>query len=153
MTGHAWSRPRPAPHDHRRGETSRLGLCIAMSELGQNAKYSARADVFRSSPKNGRWFSIRQNITRIECYEILSTHKLIRFLLLPVRERIALMLKIIAWGLRAVSAACRRCAAQAFSWCADERHPISVAELLQNIAPFALIFCSGLWLLHSSAFI
>jgi hypothetical protein len=34
MTGHAWSRPRPAPHDHRRGETSRLGLCIAMVTVG-----------------------------------------------------------------------------------------------------------------------
>jgi hypothetical protein len=33
-----------------------------MSQMGQNAKYSARADVFRSSPKNGRWFSRPQNI-------------------------------------------------------------------------------------------
>jgi hypothetical protein len=33
-----------------------------MSESGQNAKYSARADVFRSSPKNRHWFSRPQNI-------------------------------------------------------------------------------------------
>jgi hypothetical protein len=30
--------------------------------IGQNAKYSARADVFRSSPKNGRWFSRPQKL-------------------------------------------------------------------------------------------
>ena len=36
---------------------------------GQNAKYSARADLFRSSPKNGHWFRHpTQNITRIESY-------------------------------------------------------------------------------------
>jgi hypothetical protein len=28
----------------------------SMSHLGQTEKHSARADVFRSSPKNGRWF-------------------------------------------------------------------------------------------------
>jgi hypothetical protein len=39
-----------------------------MSQLGQTEKHSARADVFRSSPKNGRWFGTPQNITRIEFY-------------------------------------------------------------------------------------
>ena len=29
---------------------------LAHSELGQTEKYSARADVFRSSSNNGRWF-------------------------------------------------------------------------------------------------
>src|SRR5712671_6791112 len=41
-----------------------------MSQSGQTEKHSARADVFRSSPKNGRRFS--QNIARIECYGILA---------------------------------------------------------------------------------
>jgi hypothetical protein len=36
-----WSRPRPAPQDHRRGETSCLGLWIAMSELGQSRRLAA----------------------------------------------------------------------------------------------------------------
>jgi hypothetical protein len=33
--------------------------------LGQTEKYSARADVSRSSSNNGRWFSARKGVTRI----------------------------------------------------------------------------------------
>src|SRR5260370_33905027 len=33
--------------------------------------YGRRTDVFRSSPKNGRWFSTPKNVARIKCYETL----------------------------------------------------------------------------------
>jgi hypothetical protein len=36
-----------------------------MSVVGQTEKYSARADVVRSSSNNGRWFSARKGVTRI----------------------------------------------------------------------------------------
>ena len=39
-----------------------------MSVPGQTGKHSARADVFRSSPKNGHWFT-PQNIAQVRCYE------------------------------------------------------------------------------------
>ena len=46
-----------------------------MSQLGQTEKHSARADVFHSSPKNGRWFNTlrasnfmeyRSEVTRLD---------------------------------------------------------------------------------------
>ena len=46
-----------------------------MSVLGQTEKHSARADVFHSSPKNGRWFKTlrasnfmeyRSEVTRLD---------------------------------------------------------------------------------------
>src|SRR5450631_3888122 len=37
-----------------------------MSPLGQTEKYSARADIFRSSSNNGRWFSARKGVTQID---------------------------------------------------------------------------------------
>jgi hypothetical protein len=37
-----------------------------MSALGQTEKYSARADIFRSSSNNGRWFSARKGVTQID---------------------------------------------------------------------------------------
>jgi hypothetical protein len=40
--------------------------------MGQTEKHSARADVFRSSSKNGRWFSAPQTIARIKHQSELS---------------------------------------------------------------------------------
>ena len=37
----------------------------SISGLGQTEKYSARADVFRSSSNNGLWFSARKGVTQI----------------------------------------------------------------------------------------
>jgi hypothetical protein len=34
--------------------------------MGQTEKHSARADVFRSSPKNGHWLGTPQNFPKIE---------------------------------------------------------------------------------------
>jgi len=41
----------------------------SISGLGQTEKYSARADVFRFSPKNGRWFSAPKTLRGSEAME------------------------------------------------------------------------------------
>jgi len=49
-----------------RREISHKAIWDFFNSIGQTEKHSARADVFRSSPKNGREFSTPQNTMRIE---------------------------------------------------------------------------------------
>src|SRR5713101_3674196 len=90
MTGHAWSRPRPAPHDHRRGETSRLGLCIAMVTVGtavaSRPPYrSRRALLTHRAPPN--WMNLSQ-LRRTVWLRRLSDASQSRFTLLKNHHRL-----------------------------------------------------------------